>query len=97
MVDHNMFQRYCKSITQYSKFDPQSVMLYTIPARWTNNNKAIGGDNFYLSNRDKEIHKNDLSLIALIALILICPKKPLGVFGIQIGSFLLVENSKWGF
>lgn len=54
VVDQNVFNRYSKTITQYSEFDPQSIMLYPIPARWTTNNRAIGGDNSQLSALDKE-------------------------------------------
>ena len=57
VVDQNLFNRYSKTITQYSKFDPESIMLYPVPARWTTNNKAIGGDNSQLSALDKEFIK----------------------------------------
>jgi hypothetical protein len=57
VVDHKVFQRYSKTITQYTKFDPKSIMLYPVPARWTNNNKAVGGDNSDLSSMDKEFIK----------------------------------------
>ena len=53
-VDHNVFEHYSKTISQYTEFDPDSIMLYPIPARWTTNYQAIGGDSFDLSNRDKE-------------------------------------------
>jgi serralysin len=56
-VDHNLFRRYSKTITQFTEFDPDSIMLYPIPARWTTNNQAIGGNNSDLSKRDKEFIK----------------------------------------
>jgi serralysin len=56
-VDHNLFARYSKTITQFTAFDPNSIMLYPIPARWTTNNQAIGGDNSELSKSDKDFIK----------------------------------------
>ena len=53
-VDHNLFERYGKNITNYTALDPKSIMLYPIPAEFTLDNKAIGGKNDKLSNRDKQ-------------------------------------------
>jgi serralysin len=52
-VDHNLFERYSKNITNYTRFDPGSIMLYQIPAEFTTNRKAIGGWNTDLSEQDK--------------------------------------------
>src|SRR5919198_2319575 len=38
-VDQNMFERYNKNITNYTKTDPKSIMMYPIPAAWTLNGK----------------------------------------------------------
>lgn len=34
-IQFNVFDRYTTSQTQYSEFDPQSIMGYYVPARWT--------------------------------------------------------------
>jgi len=36
-IEFNVFNRYTTSQTQYSQFDPQSIMGYYVPARWTTN------------------------------------------------------------
>jgi Astacin (Peptidase family M12A) len=53
-IDHNLFERYSKNITNYTKLDPESIMLYPVPAQFTLDNKAIGGDNKALSVTDKK-------------------------------------------
>jgi serralysin len=53
-VDHNLFERYSKNITNYTALDPKSIMLYPIPAEFTLDNKAIGGNNNKLSKMDKQ-------------------------------------------
>ena len=35
-VDRNVFERLNFGTTNFTEFDPQSIMLYPIPARWTN-------------------------------------------------------------
>lgn len=57
-VDHNIFQRYDENITAFSKLDPKSVMMYRIPARWTNNGKSYGFDVNGLSELDIFFIKN---------------------------------------
>lgn len=37
MVDHNVFQKYAATVTQFSRFDMKSIMLYPFPAGWTTN------------------------------------------------------------
>jgi serralysin len=56
-IDHNMFERYSKTITQYTDVDPQSIMMYWIPARWTTDGKSYGENVFDLSDKDKEFIK----------------------------------------
>jgi hypothetical protein len=57
-VDHNLFERYDANITAYSKFDPNSVMMYPIPAEWTLDGKAVGFDKNGLSQGDTSFIKN---------------------------------------
>ncbi len=57
-IDHNMFQRYSKTITQYTDVDPQSVMMYFIPAEWTIDHKSYGENVFDLSDTDRKFIKD---------------------------------------
>ena len=56
-VDHNVFYKYSKSTTQFSQFDPNSIMLYFFPASWTLNgvgthsNKSLGSIDTSFINR----------------------------------------------
>lgn len=34
-VDHNVFAVYGKTVTQFTEFDPKSIMLYSFPKEWT--------------------------------------------------------------
>jgi hypothetical protein len=52
-VDTNLFQRYGKTITQFSAFDPTSIMEYPIPAQFTDG-KLVVGMNTVLSDTDKQ-------------------------------------------
>lgn len=56
-VDHNMFERYSKTITQYTDVDPNSIMMYFIPAEWTTDHKSFGENVFDLSDTDKQFIK----------------------------------------
>ncbi len=57
-VDHNLFQKFSKSQTQFSAFDTQSIMLYAIPAELlTDPSKAVGW-NRHLSETDKSFIKS---------------------------------------
>jgi serralysin len=56
-IDHNMFERYSKSITNYTNVDPQSIMMYWIPAEWTTDHKSYGEGVFDLSETDKDFMK----------------------------------------
>ena len=52
MVDHNVFDKYAATLTQFSAFDRASIMLYPFPANWTTN--GVGTPfNTALSNIDK--------------------------------------------
>ncbi len=37
IIDENMFKAYKEEEATFTRFDPQSIMLYPIPARWTRN------------------------------------------------------------
>jgi serralysin len=34
-VDHNMFETYSRTLTQFTEFDKLSIMLYSFPKEWT--------------------------------------------------------------
>lgn len=51
-VDHNVFYKYAANLTQFSAFDPASIMLYFFPASWTLNGVGTN-QNAALSNTDK--------------------------------------------
>lgn len=51
-VDINLFTRYSADITQFSAFDPQSIMLYPIPNAFTEGDFEVGW-NRTLSATDK--------------------------------------------
>jgi hypothetical protein len=51
-VDINLFTRYGADITQFSEFDPQSIMLYPIPNEFTLGDFDVGW-NKVLSDTDK--------------------------------------------
>lgn len=52
-VDNNIFAKYSKTQTQFSKYDPTSIMEYPIDPRLTTDNFAVGW-NTALSLTDKE-------------------------------------------
>ena len=52
-VDHNIFDRYSKTITNYSNYDDDSIMIYNLPAQFTLNNQPVGRYNTELSEDDK--------------------------------------------
>jgi hypothetical protein len=52
-VDHNVLSRYNKDQTQFTQFDPRSIMLYSFPKEWTLNNMEFSS-NHQLSQTDKE-------------------------------------------
>jgi hypothetical protein len=52
-VDTNIFQLYSKNITQFSQYDPQSIMHYAVPKALTTGGFEIGWNN-YPSAMDKQ-------------------------------------------
>ncbi|MBN1146189.1 MAG: hypothetical protein JXA78_02960 [Anaerolineales bacterium] len=52
-VDVNFFQKYALEITQFSEFDPQSIMLYPIPKEFTDGVFEVGW-NKTLSQVDRD-------------------------------------------
>lgn len=40
-IEHNVFERYDQATTQFSAFDPTSIMIYPIPAELTEDGKGI--------------------------------------------------------
>lgn len=53
MVDHNVFNAYDKTTTNYTSFDPKSIMLYSYPPEWTLDRQTFP-ENFTLSVTDTE-------------------------------------------
>ncbi|WP_103069173.1 carbohydrate-binding protein [Aquimarina sediminis] len=51
-VDNNLFRRYEKNVSNYSVYDPKSIMHYPIPAEHTTDGVAVG-NNSRLSATDK--------------------------------------------
>jgi hypothetical protein len=52
-VDHNMFDTYSRDITQFTEFDPNSIMLYSFPKGWTTDGMSFP-ENSELSETDKK-------------------------------------------
>ncbi|ASZ13761.1 matrixin family metalloprotease [Chitinophaga pendula] len=52
-VDYNVFFKYGTSGTQYSQYDPASIMHYPVPAAFTTNGFSVG-NNTQLSTLDKQ-------------------------------------------
>jgi serralysin len=40
-VDHNLFDRYSEEVTQFTRFDPHSIMIYDIPQAFTLDGKSF--------------------------------------------------------
>lgn len=51
-VDHNMFTRYSVNQTQFTEFDPLSIMLYSFPKEWTLDGMSFAENNVP-SDKDK--------------------------------------------
>lgn len=41
-IDHNMFEPYAAAETNFTKTDPDSIMMYPIPANWTLDGFTVG-------------------------------------------------------
>ncbi|MBZ2186984.1 MAG: hypothetical protein K7J46_19935 [Bryobacter sp.] len=54
-IQRNLFETFAAKLTNFSKFDKDSIMLYPIPAKWTNNGFAT------LAN--KKLSKTDADFI----------------------------------
>jgi Matrixin len=52
-IDFNMFERYTITQTQFTEFDPHSIMLYSFPKEWTLNGMSFPV-NTVLSEKDKK-------------------------------------------
>jgi len=52
-IDHNMFEPYAKSETNFTKVDSKSIMMYPIPKTWTTDGFSAGL-NGTLSDTDKK-------------------------------------------
>jgi hypothetical protein len=57
-IDHNMFEAYSKTETNYTAVDPTSIMMYPIPASWVMDAKFAAALNTDLSSTDKTFIKN---------------------------------------
>jgi len=53
MIEHNVFAKYTDTMTQFTKFDPKSIMLYSFPPTWTLDGMQFK-INRVLSRTDKE-------------------------------------------
>lgn len=53
-VDHNVLDKYSKTLTQFSNFDVKSIMLYPIPNEHTLGDWSVDWENTELSETDKE-------------------------------------------
>jgi hypothetical protein len=51
MVHHNVFRRYSATTTNHTAFDPESIMLYPLPSRWTRDGRSFP-NNVVLSATD---------------------------------------------
>ena len=57
-IDHNMFEAYAKTETNFTAVDVKSIMMYPIPATWVTDPKYAAGLNADLSPTDKSfVHK----------------------------------------
>lgn len=42
VIEHNMFEAYAAKETNFTKLDPQSIMMYPIPSNWTKDGFSVG-------------------------------------------------------
>lgn len=59
-IEHNMFEAYRQEETNFSKPDPQSIMMYPIPEHWTLDGFSVGL-NTTLSPTDKRFIRDQYS------------------------------------
>ena len=55
-IQFNVFDRYNTTQTQFTTFDPKSIMLYSFPRNWTLDGQELA-ENTILSRQDKEFIK----------------------------------------
>jgi serralysin len=58
-IEHNVFRAYAEHETNYTQFDPGSIMVYPIPAHWTKDGSSVGL-NADLSDMDRWFIRNVL-------------------------------------
>jgi serralysin len=57
-IELNMFQPFERAETNYTALDPQSIMMYPIPTKWTEDGFSVGL-NSELSENDKEFIRKE--------------------------------------
>jgi hypothetical protein len=55
-IQFDVFDRYEETQTQFTNFDPKSIMLYAFPSHWTLNGVTFP-ENTVLSQTDKDFIK----------------------------------------
>jgi hypothetical protein len=53
IVESQVLRRYDRTNTNFSEFDPESIMMYEVPGSVTIDGSSIRGQNYKLSERDK--------------------------------------------
>jgi hypothetical protein len=98
-VDINLFTRYEADITQFSAFDPQSIMLYPIPNEFTVGNFEVGW-NKTLSATDKQFISTIYPANRKASSILTIDAPPtdavIGEFG-EVDTFSFVVSERAGY
>lgn len=56
VIEHNMFEPYAASETNYTALDPASIMMYPIPTSWTVNGFCVGLNSDLSATDRKFIH-----------------------------------------
>jgi hypothetical protein len=60
VIEHNMFETYAADETNFTDTDQDSIMMYPIPANWTNNGFTVGLNSELSSTDRKFIHQQYL-------------------------------------
>ena len=55
-IEHNMFEPMAESETNFTALDPQSIMMYPIPATWTTDGFSVGLNSDLSSTDEQFIH-----------------------------------------
>lgn len=61
-IEHNMFRPHAVAETNFTSLDPESIMMYPIPSRWTKDGFNVGL-NSELSGTDKDFMKEQYPLV----------------------------------